>query len=155
MTTSSTQSTAQQTIDVEALVDGQPLRRLQGAGMIREWHLTREALAPLFSAGLFGMLFGAPLLGDAGDRFGRKTAPIASMLVFGVATLLSAGLPSLTGIVVLRFIGGFGYLRAGDVLIQRGTNHAWVNRSDRPARVAFIPIDAKPLGFGEPLTGSV
>jgi uncharacterized cupin superfamily protein len=29
-------------------------------------------------------------------------------------------------------------LRAGDVLIQRGTNHAWANRSDAVARIAFI-----------------
>ena len=39
-------------------------------------------------------------------------------------------------------------LRAGDVMVQRGTNHAWANRSDRPARVAFVLIDAKPLGIG-------
>jgi hypothetical protein len=32
-------------------------------------------------------------------------------------------------------------LRAGDVLIQRGTNHAWANRSARTARVAFVLID--------------
>jgi uncharacterized cupin superfamily protein len=35
------------------------------------------------------------------------------------------------------------HLKAGDVLIQRGTNHAWVNRSDRPCQVAFVLIDAK------------
>jgi hypothetical protein len=34
-------------------------------------------------------------------------------------------------------------LRAGDVLIQRGTNHAWANRTDRPCRVAFVLIDAR------------
>ena len=34
-------------------------------------------------------------------------------------------------------------LYAGDVLIQRGTNHAWANRSDQPARIAFILIDGK------------
>lgn len=33
-------------------------------------------------------------------------------------------------------------MRAGDVLIQRGTNHAWSNRSDEPATIAFILIDA-------------
>ena len=33
-------------------------------------------------------------------------------------------------------------MRAGDVLIQRGTNHAWANRSDAPARIAFILIDS-------------
>jgi hypothetical protein len=33
-------------------------------------------------------------------------------------------------------------LQAGDVLIQRGTSHSWANRSVRPARLAFILIDA-------------
>ena len=40
---------------------------------------------------------------------------------------------------------------AGDVMVQRGTNHAWVNRYDAPARVAFVLIDAKPLGIGDPV----
>ncbi len=34
-------------------------------------------------------------------------------------------------------------LKAGDVLIQRGTNHAWANRSGKPCRVAFVLIDGK------------
>lgn len=36
-------------------------------------------------------------------------------------------------------------LRAGDVLVQRGTNHAWSNRTDAPCRVAFILVSARPL----------
>lgn len=36
-------------------------------------------------------------------------------------------------------------MRAGDVLIQRGTYHAWSNRSDSVCRMAFILIDAEPL----------
>ena len=36
-------------------------------------------------------------------------------------------------------------LRAGDVLVQRGTHHAWSNRSDEPARLAFVLIDAEPV----------
>lgn len=36
-------------------------------------------------------------------------------------------------------------MTAGDVLIQRGTNHAWANRSNAPCVVAFVLIDAKPL----------
>lgn len=35
------------------------------------------------------------------------------------------------------------HLKAGDVVVQRGTNHAWVNRGDAPCQVAFILIDAK------------
>ena len=34
-------------------------------------------------------------------------------------------------------------LRAGDILIQRGTNHAWANRSGKPARICFVLIDGK------------
>lgn len=44
-------------------------------------------------------------------------------------------------------------LRAGDVMVQRGTNHAWANRGTEPARLAFVLIDAKPLGIGHPVTG--
>ncbi len=42
-------------------------------------------------------------------------------------------------------------MEAGDVMVQRGTNHAWVNRHDAPAKVAFILIDAKPLGISAPV----
>ena len=35
------------------------------------------------------------------------------------------------------------HFKAGDVLVQRGTNHAWVNRGDTPCQVAFILVDAK------------
>jgi quercetin dioxygenase-like cupin family protein len=37
-------------------------------------------------------------------------------------------------------------LRAGDTLVQRGTNHAWSNRSDQACLVAFILVSAAPLG---------
>ena len=36
-------------------------------------------------------------------------------------------------------------LKAGDVLVQRGTNHAWSNRTDAPAYLAFVLIDAAPV----------
>lgn len=36
-------------------------------------------------------------------------------------------------------------LRAGDVLVQRGTNHGWSNRGTHPALVAFVLLDAQPL----------
>jgi mannose-6-phosphate isomerase-like protein (cupin superfamily) len=34
------------------------------------------------------------------------------------------------------------HLNAGDVLVQQGTNHAWVNRGQLPCRIAFVLIDA-------------
>ena len=41
-------------------------------------------------------------------------------------------------------------LRAGDAMVQRGTNHAWINRGKEPARLAIVLLDAKPLGIGHP-----
>ena len=37
------------------------------------------------------------------------------------------------------------HLSAGDVLVQRGTGHAWVNRGKESCRVAFVLIDAREL----------
>jgi hypothetical protein len=34
-------------------------------------------------------------------------------------------------------------VRAGDIVIQRGTNHGWANRSGKPCRIAFVLIDGK------------
>ncbi len=44
-------------------------------------------------------------------------------------------------------------MKAGDVMVQRGTNHSWVNRSQAPARLAFVLVDASPLGIGHAVTG--
>ena len=47
----------------------------------------------------------------------------------------------LEGEVVLIMDEGETTVRAGDIVIQRGTNHGWANRSDRNCRIAFILID--------------
>ncbi len=35
------------------------------------------------------------------------------------------------------------HLKAGDVVVQQGTNHAWVNRGTETCRIAFVLVDAK------------
>jgi quercetin dioxygenase-like cupin family protein len=37
--------------------------------------------------------------------------------------------------------GSETHVRTGDAVVQRGTNHAWANRSDRPVRMLFVLID--------------
>ena len=37
------------------------------------------------------------------------------------------------------------HLKPFDVVIQRGTNHAWINKGTTPALLAAILIDAEPL----------
>lgn len=38
------------------------------------------------------------------------------------------------------------HLKAGDVVVQRGTNHAWANRGDESCKIAFVLIDAQAKG---------
>jgi hypothetical protein len=49
----------------------------------------------------------------------------------------------LDGEIVLIMDEGETTVRAGDIVVQRGTNHGWANRSDRNCRIAFILIDGR------------
>jgi quercetin dioxygenase-like cupin family protein len=47
------------------------------------------------------------------------------------------------------------HLRAGDVVVQRGTIHNWVNRGTEPCVIAFVLIDAKPVDVGGQVLSAV
>lgn len=47
----------------------------------------------------------------------------------------------LEGELTLIMDEGETVIRSGDIVIQRGTNHGWANRSDKPCRIAFVLID--------------
>lgn len=51
----------------------------------------------------------------------------------------------LSGEVTLLLDEGEVDLRPFDVVVQRGTNHDWVNRGTTPALLAFVMIDANPI----------
>jgi quercetin dioxygenase-like cupin family protein len=45
--------------------------------------------------------------------------------------------------------GEWVHLQAGDIVIQRGTNHAWENKSDRVCRLASVLVAAEPVRIGD------
>lgn len=47
----------------------------------------------------------------------------------------------LSGEIVLMLDEEDVVIRAGDVVVQRGTIHAWSNQSDKPCRIAFVLVD--------------
>lgn len=73
-----------------------------------EWSATPAQLAPLFGAGLFGLMLGAFAFGPLADRFGRKTILIFSVLFFGLASLASSFAGSIGTLTMLRFVTGLG-----------------------------------------------
>ena len=51
----------------------------------------------------------------------------------------------LSGEIDMEMDGTMVHLKAGDVLVQRGTIHNWINRGTEPCVVAFVLVAAKPV----------
>ena len=121
------------TIDVDRLVDEQPITRFHwlivlgcfiitlidgydiaaapaaGPFFVREWHLASPAALTFpFSAANFGVLFGAPLFGWLGDRYGRKLAITMSLILFGLFTLAIVSARTVDHLTWARLLTGFG-----------------------------------------------
>ena len=80
-----------------------------GPALVRAWGITNmAALGSLFSATLFAMVFGGPLFGWIGDRYGRRSAIIAACLVIGCFSLASMSAHSVPQLLVWRFLTGVG-----------------------------------------------
>ena len=69
---------------------------------------TGPEVAAIGSATIFGMFLGTAGQGEFSDRFGRRFIYQFNLLLFGVFTILGALSPSVTILVVCRFIAGLG-----------------------------------------------
>jgi AAHS family 4-hydroxybenzoate transporter-like MFS transporter len=76
--------------------------------LAKEWGLTKGALGPVFSAGLFGLMIGALLFGPLADRIGRKKIIIFSTLAFGIGALVTALVNDVNTLLAIRFLTGLG-----------------------------------------------
>ena len=76
--------------------------------LAKEWGLTKGALGPVFSAGLFGLMIGALALGPLADRIGRKKIIILSTLAFGLGALATAFVHDVNALLAIRFATGLG-----------------------------------------------
>ena len=76
--------------------------------LMRDWQVTRAAFAPVLALGFLGMMIGGAIAGIAGDRIGRKSALVGSVVLFGAATAAAGAVNGVQGLAVTRFFAGLG-----------------------------------------------
>ncbi len=111
--------------------------------LMREWHVPRSQFGPVLALGLAGMAVGGPLAGYFGDRFGRRTALIGCVTVFGLATIATAFVSGFWGLSILRLITGMG---TGGALPNVSALTAEFAPLRQRARAVKLTILCVPLG---------
>jgi AAHS family 4-hydroxybenzoate transporter-like MFS transporter len=111
--------------------------------LIKEWGISRGDFAPALAAGLVGMAIGSAGAGLLADRFGRRSAVIGSVFLFGIATCAIGFSQNLMMIAVLRFIAGLGI---GGALPSSTTMTAEFTPARRRTLAITATIVCVPLG---------
>ena len=111
--------------------------------LMREWAVPRGAFAPVVSLGYLGMMAGGAIAGLAGDRYGRRTALLGSLFVFGVMTMAVAAADGVAALGVLRFLAGLGL--GGAIPNAAALSGEYVPLRHRPLAVT-VTIVCVPLG---------
>ena len=73
-----------------------------------EWGVQNSAFRNALATGPFGMMIGGLMGGILGDRYGRRTALLGSVMAFAILTLSIAFVNSVSMLGLLRFVAGIG-----------------------------------------------
>jgi AAHS family 4-hydroxybenzoate transporter-like MFS transporter len=111
--------------------------------IMREWGVPRSAFAPVISVGYLGMMAGGAIAGLVGDRLGRRTALLGSMLIFSVMTMAVAVVDGIAALAFLRFMTGLGL--GGAIPNAAALAGEYVPQRRRPLAVT-VTIVCVPLG---------
>ena len=92
------------------ILDGMDTQLLGNAipALLREWSLPRGAFTTVLALGPLGMMVGGAIGGVLGDRIGRRTALLCSVLSFAAFTLAIATVNGVPMLGLFRFLSGLG-----------------------------------------------
>jgi AAHS family 4-hydroxybenzoate transporter-like MFS transporter len=111
--------------------------------LMKEWSLPRGAFSTALAMSPFGMMIGGAVGGMLGDRIGRRTALLFSMISFAALTLAISFANGVAMLSVLRFLAGLGL--GGAMPNAAALASEYVPRRQRPFAVT-LTIVCIPLG---------
>src|SRR5713226_139149 len=76
--------------------------------LLKAWNIPKAQFGLVFGAGMTGFMLGATMLGQLGDRWGRKKMIVGGALLFGACTAASGFVTTLNALSTLRCIAGIG-----------------------------------------------
>lgn len=120
------------TVDIREWIDSRPMTRYQwgilflcfcivtldgfdaaimgfiAPAILQEWGISKTAFGPIMAAAMVGLAVGALVSGPWSDKIGRRKVLLASVLTFGVFSLLSGFAQTPVQLAILRFLTGLG-----------------------------------------------
>ncbi len=119
-----------------------------GPALKDAWHWTNSDLAPVLSAALFGLTFGALTAGPLGDKFGRRKVLCASVMTFGLFTLLVATATDKWHFIFYRFVAGFAMGGIMPMVATLAKEFSPVKRSSLLVTIVFAGFTVGAAGGG-------
>ena len=111
--------------------------------LMKEWSLPRAPFTTVLALGPLGMILGGTAGGVLGDRIGRRTALVCSVVAFAVPTLAIATVDGVVMLGAFRFLAGLGL--GGAMPNAAALASEYVPRKQRPFAVT-LTIVCIPLG---------
>src|SRR5258708_22349182 len=123
-------------------------------GIARDWGVAPGSLTLAIAAGLVGMMLGGFLIAPLADSYGRRRVVLYSVIAFAILTIATAFVQTLSALIVLRLLTGFGLGGAmpNAIAITAEFSPSAKRASAVAAMFSFYSIGA---GFGGVLAGGL
>jgi AAHS family 4-hydroxybenzoate transporter-like MFS transporter len=108
--------------------------------LVKAWGVSRPALAPVFSLGLFGVMIGAIAMTTLADKLGARRIILACAGLYGVLSLATALVTDISGLQIMRFLTGMALGGAMPAAIALISEYA-------PTRVRATMVTVGVCGF--------
>jgi AAHS family 4-hydroxybenzoate transporter-like MFS transporter len=133
-----------------AMIDGMDTQAigLVAPAIAADWHASAASFGPVFGSSLLSGLIGALVLGQAGDRIGRKPVLIFAILVLASSSLATPLTHSISSLLAVRLLAGFGLGGAIPVIISITSEF-----SPRRSRLNIVALMYCGFPFGSVIGG--